>query len=133
MDASAEPSVVGHVRGGRIHQRREHSARVPAGVQGLEEDIAVAGRARGGGVGRVSKEHRTAVLGGLGYGVFDRHEVGLHEGAAFPEVGGEVESLAAGEVRVGIGHDNGLRAQLGHIGERIADQHAGREDVGLLL
>ena len=89
-DGAADAGFVGLAHGRRIHYGQEDPARVILLDEGGEDSVAVPGGPRGGGVGRVGEDDRALELFGRVDGRVNADELGLHLGAAFPEIFGHL-------------------------------------------
>ena len=92
-----------------------------------DDRIAIPRSARTGCVGSVHQCGGTRSLGRQGHGLVQAGQSRLHAVAACPHLARKPDGLANGKLRVTVRHREAVRPQVGHIGERIADDHARRE------
>ena len=70
---------------------------------------------------------------GQPHALFQAGEPGLHPVALLPELLGQAQGFALGALGIAVDDDDAVAAQVGHVGERIADEHAGGQAARALL
>ena len=125
LDLGADTGFVCGGGRGRIDDLRQNPFAVAGIAQALDDQVGVAGGARGGGVCRVGENYRAGDAAGLGNGALQRDQLALHAVTQRPEFARQSQRLLLRHPSITGGGHHHLAAELGHVGKRVTDHDAG--------